>query len=75
MYGPLGTATPDGAGYRITGRWPFVSGCLHAGWHALGVRLRGDDSPHRPLAFVHPDDVQVLDTWNSWGLRGTGSTT
>jgi alkylation response protein AidB-like acyl-CoA dehydrogenase len=33
---PAGTAERAPGGYRVTGRWPFASGCRHADW-MLGV--------------------------------------
>jgi indole-3-acetate monooxygenase len=73
MAGPLGIAAPSGDGYRVTGRWPFVTGCLHSQWHILAVRIPGAAGPHRHLAFLPRRDTTVVDTWNTWGLRGTGS--
>jgi alkylation response protein AidB-like acyl-CoA dehydrogenase len=29
---PAGTAEPAGDGWRVSGRWPFASGCQHADW-------------------------------------------
>jgi alkylation response protein AidB-like acyl-CoA dehydrogenase len=31
---PAGTAEASGTGWRVNGRWPFASGCLHADWLA-----------------------------------------
>src|SRR5690242_5354083 len=31
---PLGKAERVAGGWRVTGRWPFASGCLHADWMA-----------------------------------------
>src|SRR5262249_38144631 len=29
---PTGTAEPTSGGWRVSGRWPFASGCQHADW-------------------------------------------
>ena len=36
---PNGSATPVDGGWRVTGRWPWASGCLHAHWAACGIRM------------------------------------
>jgi len=75
MFAPLGRLVPDGDGYRLTGRWPFTSNCLHAGWAGLGSRVDGvdDDTSVPRVAFVPVADLTIEDTWDSVGLRGTGS--
>ena len=68
-------------GYRLTGRWPFASGCHQADWMvASGVIMDGDEQRLGPdgtpqvNAFVLPiSDCHILDTWYTAGLRGTGS--
>lgn len=82
VFAPLGKAypRPDG-GLRVTGRWPFNSGCRNASWFANGVMVQDGDKPAmvppgRPdwrLVFVPSGDVEVLPTWNVAGLKGTGS--
>jgi alkylation response protein AidB-like acyl-CoA dehydrogenase len=42
MFAPCGQLAPDtGEGahgrYRLTGRWPFTSNCLHSAWAGLGA--------------------------------------
>jgi alkylation response protein AidB-like acyl-CoA dehydrogenase len=32
MLAPAGTLTNHGHGYRLSGRWPFTSNCLHSEW-------------------------------------------
>jgi alkylation response protein AidB-like acyl-CoA dehydrogenase len=68
-------------GYRISGRWPLGSGSQFGeGVGACGFVFDGDQmrmGPHGPEllnAFVARKDVELLDTWHSVGLRGTGST-
>ena len=37
-----GTAEPVAGGWRVTGRWPFASGCLHADW-ILGLCVMNEN--------------------------------
>jgi alkylation response protein AidB-like acyl-CoA dehydrogenase len=68
-----GTATPVAGGYRISGRWPFASGCRHADWLIAGCTLADTDPPRLKAFLVPPADAEILDTWHTAGLRGTGS--
>jgi alkylation response protein AidB-like acyl-CoA dehydrogenase len=78
---PAGTAEATAGGWRVTGRWPFASGCQHADWMA-GFCIMSDGG--KPLSsgtgapvvrgFVLPArDWLIGDTWYVAGLRGTGS--
>ncbi|MBW2416672.1 MAG: hydroxylase, partial [Deltaproteobacteria bacterium] len=71
---PLGRAVPADGGYRITGQWPFASGCQnsHFFWGQCIVEEDGD-RVRMVEALVPADDFEVVDTWNVSGLRGTGS--
>lgn len=76
-----GAAVPVEGGYRLTGRWPFASGCSQADWMVAsgvitidGVAQLGPDGQPETNAFVLPiKDCEILDTWYTAGLRGTGS--
>ena len=78
---PKGRAHHDGDRWRITGQWPFVSGCQDASWiyvqamviHGHRIDVRPDDTPVLRLAVFPSDAVEILDTWSVSGLRGTGS--
>ena len=78
---PQGRAVKDDGGWRLSGRWPFGSGCHHADWMASGAWLTGDSEPIADAAgnpawriFLTPiGDCTILDTWYTTGLRGTGS--
>ena len=77
MFTPLGTITtqPDGT-LRLTGRWPFVSNCLHAEWIGLVAKLQrgdGETDPVPRLVFVARRDIVIEDTWRTVGMQGTGS--
>ncbi len=67
----VGSAEPDGDGYRINGRWAFVSGCHNAHVFSATVRRPGDELP--VYALVGMDQVEILDTWHVNGMRGSGS--
>lgn len=74
-YSPGGELTPASSGYRVTGRWKFSSGCDHATWAVLGSYIdRGEHAaPERFHIVVPRHDYEIRDTWNTLGLRGTGS--
>ena len=78
---PAGRADATRGGWRVSGRWPFASGCQHADWMAGfcvmtegGKPLTGGDG--RPLirgVFLPASEWQIEDTWYATGLKGTGS--
>jgi 3-hydroxy-9,10-secoandrosta-1,3,5(10)-triene-9,17-dione monooxygenase len=66
---PPGRAEAVDGGYRLTGRWRFASGVMHASWVLLTGMCDG-----RMLTFTLPiGDVVVHDTWDVPGMKGTGS--
>ena len=69
---PAGSAEPVDGGHRLTGRWSFGSGSTHADWFCTGG-LTADTMEWR-LFFVPAADVSVVPgSWDTTGLRGTGS--
>jgi len=63
-------------GYIIEeGVWYFNSGIYHANWDLLGIPLvdGAGDVVDQGLAAIPIEQVQVLDDWDSIGLRGSGS--
>jgi alkylation response protein AidB-like acyl-CoA dehydrogenase len=78
---PQGAAIPVPGGFRLTGRWTFASGCHQADWMlgsstvmAQGTpRLRPDGRPDIRTFFLPVGACEILDTWHTAGLRGTGS--
>lgn len=61
-------------GYRLSGQTPWSSGSVHAQWITFMGVATGDDQPPAPLVFMVPrDEVELLDTWQVAGMRGTGS--
>ena len=81
VFAPHGRAVVADGGYRVSGRWPFASGCEHCGWLMVGAvvlddgkpRLLSSGMPDSRLMFLPRAGATVIDTWNVSGLRGTGS--
>ncbi|MPY93336.1 MAG: hypothetical protein GEV08_09790 [Acidimicrobiia bacterium] len=75
MFAPLGSLVRDGDEHRLSGRWPFTSNCLHSEWIGVGALVHGPDGPGPGprVVFVRASEVTIEDTWDSVGLRGTGS--
>lgn len=71
-----GFAAPVGLGHRVdgglsvTGRWQWGSGTAHCSAIGGGVRIAGDGAC---FVFFDRDQVELIDTWRSAGLKGTGS--
>src|SRR5699024_5903695 len=62
-------------GLRVSGRWQFCSGCQHSQWLMGGAMLDTGD-PTRPAMrslLFRRDEIDIVDTWDTSGLRGTGS--
>lgn len=80
---PKGRAEPADGGYRLSGQWPLASGCHHSTWMGGGSfifegggdapKLNEQGIPDLRVFFVPKDECEILDTWYSAGLRGTGS--
>ncbi|MDH4119198.1 MAG: acyl-CoA dehydrogenase family protein [Acidimicrobiia bacterium] len=68
---PKGGGVRHDAGYRISGTWPFCSGCLHADWITVGFIPDGEQVVR--TAVVPNHQVEILDTWHVMGLAATGS--
>ena len=74
MVYPTGKATPADGGYRLSGRWSFVSGVDHSDWAIVAAMLFASEGPPQARHFLLPRrDFAVLDTWHNVGMRGTGS--
>ena len=79
---PHGKAVRVDGGWRVSGQWPFASGCHHATWMPTSAWLhdaRGpitdeNGAPQWRVFHLPASDCVILDTWHTSGLRGTGST-
>ncbi len=78
---PNGRAQVEGDGYRLSGRWPWLSGGANCQW-VKGISVVLEDGKPRLLPTGAPDArmmvfpmsaVTLIDTWQVAGLAGTGS--
>ena len=77
----VGRALAVDGGYRVSGRWPFASGCESADWLAAttavhdrdGPRLDPSGAPLQRVVIFPAAEATIHDTWHAGGLRGTGS--
>jgi 3-hydroxy-9,10-secoandrosta-1,3,5(10)-triene-9,17-dione monooxygenase len=74
MVSPTGKAAPADGGYRLSGRWSFVSGVDYSDWAIVAAMVFAPQGPPQARHFLVPrKDYSVLDTWHNVGMRGTGS--
>ena len=70
---PGGQAEVVDGGYRLSGRWRFVSGVEWCSWAGLAFVPPNADPPRPIVAFVPAEELTIEDTWRTVGLRGTAS--
>lgn len=84
---PRGKAVKVDGGFRVSGFWPFASGCDHGTWVMLGALVTDADGTPEPIdreifgqpalnarLFLIPRaEVDIKGDWNAAGLAGTGS--
>jgi alkylation response protein AidB-like acyl-CoA dehydrogenase len=68
-------------GFRVSGRFRFASGCRHANLMTCGCvlfedgkpLLRSDGQQKGRVLLLPASKVTIVDTWDTTGMRGTGS--
>jgi indole-3-acetate monooxygenase len=77
-----GRAVPVEGGYRVTGRWPFGTGCQEASWMLGSFQILDGGEPRRSPdgnssywrgVFKRSEARIVEGSWDVAGLRATGS--
>lgn len=79
--GQPGRADPVDGGYRVSGQWSYVSGCVNAGWLCLDAivfengqpRMQPHGLPEDILFWCPAASATVIETWDVSGLAGTGT--
>jgi alkylation response protein AidB-like acyl-CoA dehydrogenase len=79
---PVGTAERCSEGWKVTGAWPFASGCQDAEWIMGtcvmvkdGSPITASDGPGPMIrtCLMPAEHWEIRDTWYTFGLQGTGS--
>ena len=78
---PVAPAHRVDGGYRVSGQWMFGSGSNHCDWLVAGCVefeneepvLTDDGRPLWRILMAKPEQYEILDTWYTTGLCGTGS--
>ena len=71
---PRAAAKKVAGGWRVSGKFPFSSGCDYAQWAILGVFLGEMGDPHSVAYLLVPlSEIEIADDWQVLGLAGTGS--
>jgi indole-3-acetate monooxygenase len=68
-------------GFRVSGKYRFASGCQHASMMTCGCvlfengkpLLRADGQQKGRVMLIPAAKVTIIDTWDTTGMRGTGS--
>jgi 3-hydroxy-9,10-secoandrosta-1,3,5(10)-triene-9,17-dione monooxygenase len=73
-FAPTGKMTEVGGGLEVSGRWKFGSAGDHCSWAILGGIVKCEDgSAKKYNVLLKPEQFSIDRTWNSVGLKGTGS--
>jgi alkylation response protein AidB-like acyl-CoA dehydrogenase len=78
VWAPRGKARLVDGGIRVSGRWAYCSGITQAFVFFAGCIIdHGQNSsgvkPTPSVIAVPPHELEIVDTWHTLGLRGTGS--
>ncbi|MFN3231282.1 MAG: acyl-CoA dehydrogenase family protein [Alphaproteobacteria bacterium] len=69
-------ARRDGDGWRLNYQGSFASGCQNATWNYLMGPMVVDEATDEPAdaSFMIPrGEFEIIDTWDTSGMRGSGS--
>jgi 3-hydroxy-9,10-secoandrosta-1,3,5(10)-triene-9,17-dione monooxygenase len=70
---PTGRATAVDGGYRVTGKWKWNTGSVHANWVVPSSILMTDAGPMPIMTIIPTSQVQQQDNWHAAGMAGTAT--
>ena len=75
-FAPVAQAVPVEGGYRLTSKGStFASGVDHSAWIMLGAMTHSGQQPDWKFFLLPSRECNIVDTWHTAGMRGTGSKT
>lgn len=73
---PQGRGVPVEDGIVLSGQWNFSSGTDHSEWSMLAAIVREGEKPvDYVFCLLHRSQYEVLDDWQTLGMRATSSKT
>jgi indole-3-acetate monooxygenase len=73
VFAPMGTAVLDGDHYVVNGHWRWASGSQNCTWLSGGCIVMENGTANQRAMIFPANDAELIDTWHTMGLRGTGS--
>jgi indole-3-acetate monooxygenase len=81
VFAPMGQAILEGDTFHVTGHWRWASGSQNCQWLNGGctvieggeVRKLANGTPEIRAMIFPASDAELIDTWHTMGLRGSGS--
>lgn len=74
---PTGEAHTEKDGYRVTGEWRYCSGAPYATMFTANTIIHRDGNATEEMraCIFMPDQVEIIEDWDAFGLQGTSSHT
>ncbi len=78
VWAPRGRARPVDGGFSVSGRWAYCSGIMHSDYLFGGAvvdtgKVERSGQPVLRVVAIPRGELEIVDTWHTSGLRGTGS--
>ena len=72
-----GVAQAVDGGYQVTGEWRYCSGAPYATMFTANtiIHRNGEASEEMRACIFMPEQVEIIEDWDAFGLQGTGSHT
>jgi 3-hydroxy-9,10-secoandrosta-1,3,5(10)-triene-9,17-dione monooxygenase len=73
-FAPTGKVEREGDGFRLKGRWKFLSGVDHSEWAIIGGLIPDETGGEMRFFLVPATDWKIdQESWHVVGLQGSGS--